>query len=175
IGRGLQHDWRHGADKYQFGDTALAVERDIVRCLAAARRMANVDGVTQIQVRDDRSRVPAVVVHVMAVAHLGGPAMAAPVMSNDSIPLPEEVEHLGVPVIGAQWPAMMEDDGWRVLGAPVLVEDRYPILRGNRAHSNLLSSGAQAPMSGIRAQLPALAARGESGRKIIATGERERT
>jgi hypothetical protein len=71
IGRRLQHDWRHGADEYQFGDTALAVERDIVRCLAAARRMANVDGVAQIKMLDDRGRVRGVVVHVMAVAHLG--------------------------------------------------------------------------------------------------------
>src|SRR5262245_18654787 len=64
--------------------------------------------------------------------------MAAPVMSHDSIPLPEEVEQLGVPVIGTQWPAMMEDEGLRVLGAPVLVEDRDPILRGNCAHRSLL-------------------------------------
>src|SRR5262245_44719477 len=62
--------------------------------------------------------------------------MAAPVMSHDSIPLPEEVEHLGVPVVRAQWPAMMEDEGLRVLGAPVLVNDRHPILRGDRAHWN---------------------------------------
>src|SRR4029453_9556502 len=82
--------------------------------------------------------------------------MAAPIMSNDSIPLPEEVEHLGVPVIGAQWPSVMEDDGLRVLGAPVLVENRHPILRGNRAHVSLQSSGAQAPTSGIRDQLPSL-------------------
>src|SRR6266853_5983869 len=80
--------------------------------------------------------------------------MAAPVMSNDSIPLPEEVEHLGVPVVGAQWPAMMEDDGLRVLGAPVLVEDRHSVLRGNRAHLSLLNSGAQAPTSDIRDRLP---------------------
>src|SRR5262245_15354483 len=68
--------------------------------------------------------------------------MAAPVMRNDSIPLPEEVEHLGVPVIGAQRPAMVEDDGLRVLGAPVLVENRDPILRGDRAHLCLLSFGS---------------------------------
>src|SRR5580765_3232195 len=68
--------------------------------------------------------------------------MAAPVMSNDSIPLPEEVEHLGVPVVGAQWPAMMEDDGLRVLGAPVLVEDRHAVIRGNRAHLSLLTPSA---------------------------------
>src|SRR4029453_11371954 len=84
--------------------------------------------------------------------------MAAPVMSDDSKPLPEEVEHLGIPVIAAQGPAMMEDDGLRVLGAPVLVEDRHAILRGNRAHSSLLSFDAQAPTSHSRSTSNAWAA-----------------
>src|SRR5262245_32808347 len=100
------------------------------------------DGVAQIKMLDDRGRVRGVVVHVVAVAHLARPAMAAPVMSDDSIPFPEEVEHLRVPVVGAQWPAMMEDDWLCVLGAPVLVEDRHAIVRGHRAHLSLLRSGA---------------------------------
>src|SRR5678816_1057076 len=66
--------------------------------------------------------------------------MAAPVMGDDSISLPDEVEHLSVPVIGAQRPAMMEDDGLRVLGSPVLVEDRHAIIRRHRAHVSLLRS-----------------------------------
>src|SRR5262245_46317716 len=100
--------------------------------------MPDVDGVAQIQMLDDRRRVRGVVAHVMTLARLARPSMAAPVMSNDSITLPEEVEHLGVPVVGAQRPAMMEDDGLGVLGAPVLVEDRHPILRSHRAHLSLL-------------------------------------
>src|SRR5215468_4573594 len=60
--------------------------------------------------------------------------MAAPVMSDDSIPLPEEVEHLRVPVIGAQGPAMMEDDGLRVLRTPRLVVDGRSVLDGDRVH-----------------------------------------
>src|SRR5262245_51738507 len=106
--------------------------------------MANVDGVAKSQMLHDRSRVGGVVVHVVAVANLGRPAMTAPVMSNDSIPSPEEVKHLSVPVVGAQRPAMMEDNGLRVLGPPVFVEDRHAIIRGIRAHVILLSSGAQA-------------------------------
>ena len=62
----------------------------------------------------DRSGVRSVVLHVVTIADLARPAMSAPVMSNDAIPFPDEVEHLCVPVVGAQRPAMMEDDGLRV-------------------------------------------------------------
>ncbi len=47
--------------------------------------------------------------------------MAAAVMGDDAVALVEEEEHLGVPVIGAERPPVMEDD--RLAGAPVLVED----------------------------------------------------
>ena len=47
--------------------------------------------------------------------------MASAVMRNDAIPLLQEVEQLRVPVVGAQGPAMMEDDGLRVPGAPILI------------------------------------------------------
>src|SRR5207302_11448595 len=113
---------------------ALAVAGDIVRRFPAAGRMATVDGVVQIEMRDDRGGVRGVVVHVMTIADLARPAMALPVMSNDAIPPLHEVEHLGVPVVGAQWPAMMEDDGLRVLGAPVLVVDRRAVLHRNHVH-----------------------------------------
>jgi hypothetical protein len=49
--------------------------------------------------------------------------MAAAVMRDHAIALREEEHHLRVPVVGAQRPAVMEDDRLRVLGAPVLVED----------------------------------------------------
>ena len=113
---------------------ALAVARDIARRLPAAGRMANVDGVAQIEVLGDRGGVGGVVVHVVTIAHLGGAAVAPAVMRNDAIPLLYEVEHLSVPVVGAQWPAMMEDEGLRVPGAPVLVVDRRTVLHCDRAH-----------------------------------------
>src|SRR4029077_17275033 len=40
----LDQDRGHGADEHQLGDAALAMVGDIVRRLAAAGRMANVDG-----------------------------------------------------------------------------------------------------------------------------------
>src|SRR5215831_10924841 len=96
--------------------------------------MANVDGVAQIEMLRDRSGVRSVVVHVVTIADLARPAMAAPVMRNDAIPLFEEVQHLCVPVVGAQWPAMMEDDRLRVLRAPRLVVDGRTVLDRDRVH-----------------------------------------
>ena len=94
--------------------------RPLVRALHAfaieSHIYNNVDGVAQIEMRDDPGGVRGVVVHVVTIADLARPAMAASVMRNDAVALLQEVEHLGVPVVGAERPAMMEDDGLRVLG-----------------------------------------------------------
>src|SRR5262245_65932247 len=89
----------------------------------------------------------------MAVAPLARPAMAAPVVSDDSIPLPEEVEHLGVPVVGAQGPAVMEHDGLRLLGAPVLEEDRDSVLRCDGVHRVLLRALSEPVRTGAASYL----------------------
>src|SRR5215213_1093833 len=48
--------------------------------------------------------------------------------------LAEEVEHLGVPVVGAERPAVVEDDRLSVLRAPVLVEDFNAIFGRDGSH-----------------------------------------
>ena len=53
-------------------------------------------------------------------------------MGDDAVALLEEEQHLRVPVVGAERPAVMEDD--RLPGAPVLVEDLRAVLRGDGAH-----------------------------------------
>ena len=68
----------------------------------------------------------------MAVARLGGPAVAAAVMGDDAIAVIEEEQHLRVPVIGRQRPTVAEDDG--LTFAPVLVEDLNAVFGCNRAH-----------------------------------------
>ena len=88
----LHHDGRHGADEHQLGDAALAVARDVACCFAAAGRMADVDRVAQIEMRDDSGGVRRVVAHVVPIADLARAAMAPPVMSNDAIPSLHEVE-----------------------------------------------------------------------------------
>src|SRR5215470_15366550 len=67
--------------------------------------------------------------------------MAATVVSDDPVTLREEEEHLGVPVIGGQRPAVSEDD--RLPLAPVLVEDLDAVLGLDRAHGSLLPLGGR--------------------------------
>ena len=67
---------------------------------AAARRVADMDCILQIEMRGQRREIVGVVVHVVAVTGLGGSAMAAPVVRNDAIAVLEEEHHLRVPIIG---------------------------------------------------------------------------
>src|ERR1700730_11382324 len=83
--------------------------------------MTDVNGVLQIEMRGQSRQVICIVVHVVAFAWLGGPAMPAPIMGNDAIAMIEEEHHLRVPVICRERPPMAEHD--RLTFAPVLVED----------------------------------------------------
>ena len=84
------------------------------------------DGVAQIEMLDHRGGVGGIVVHVVAVRHLARAAVAAAVMRDDAIAMLDEEQHLRVPVVGAQRPAMVEHD--RLALAPVLVEDLGSVL-----------------------------------------------
>src|SRR2546421_5000640 len=68
-----------------------------------------------------RREVVGIVIHVMAVAHLAGPAVASSVMGNNAIAVFEEEQHLRVPIVGAERPAVAEHDG--LTFAPVLIID----------------------------------------------------
>ena len=112
----------------------LTMLGDIVGCLATARRMSNMDGVTKVEVLYDSRGVGRIVIHVVAIANLGRAAVASPVVCDDAIPLGEEVEHLGVPVVGTQRPAVVEDDRLSGLPAPVLVVDFNAIFGSDGGH-----------------------------------------
>src|SRR6185436_14760780 len=73
-----------------------------------------------------------IVVQVMAVVDLGRAAMAAPVVRDNAKAAFQEEQHLRVPIVGRQRPAMAEHD--RLTLAPVLVEDFDSVFGGYRAH-----------------------------------------
>src|SRR5438094_9695630 len=71
-------------------------------------------------------------IHVMAATGLRGTTMSAPVVGYDAIAVLEEEQHLRVPIIGRQRPAVAKHDG--LTFAPVLVADLRPIFRRNCRH-----------------------------------------
>ena len=93
VGGRLHQDRRHGTDENQLGDAALAlaVAGDVVRRLAAPRGMAEMDCVAQVEMLDHGCDVCGVVVHVVAVAHLGRSAVLAPVVGDHAIALAKEI------------------------------------------------------------------------------------
>ena len=147
ISHGFQHHRRNRPDQHRLGDPAFAVARDIARDLASAGRVADMDGILEIERRGEFGDIGGIGVHLVAVRGLGRAAMAAAVMSDDAIALIKEEQHLVVPIVGAQRPAVMEDDG--LARAPVLVEDLGAVLGRDRVHCSLL----QSPV-GIRPNIP---------------------
>src|ERR1700677_2937533 len=83
----------------------------IARHLAAAGGVPDVNSILQVEMGSQRREVIGIVIHVMPFAHLRRAAMAAAVMSNDAIAMTEEKQHLRVPVVGGERPAMAEHDG----------------------------------------------------------------
>src|SRR5215471_19665053 len=83
----LHHDRRHCGHQHRLSNPAPAVSRNVARDFAAARGMADMDGVAEIQVLDDRGCVGSVMVHVVAVGHLTRTSVAAPVDSYDAVSL----------------------------------------------------------------------------------------
>ena len=86
----------------------------------------------------DRREVGRIVIHVVPVGDLTRPAVAAPVVRDDAEALAEEVQHLRVPVVAAERPAVVEHERLRVSRAPVLVEDLDAVFRGDRGHGFFL-------------------------------------
>ena len=139
----LHHDRRDGADQHRLGDAALTVPGDVVHDFPAAGGVSDVDGVVKIEMSGHRGEIVGVVVHVVTVAGLGRPAVSPAVMGDDPVAVLEEEQHLGVPVVGGQRPAVAEDD--RLARSPVLVEDLRAVCRGDRAHAFLLRGRGVSP------------------------------
>ena len=136
IGGRLDHERRHRADEDRLGHATLraagAVAADVARDLAAARRVPDVDGVLQVERLGERDEVVGVGVHLVAVPGLGRSPVSAAVVGDAAKAARREEDHLGVPVVRAERPAVAEDDG--LPAAPVLVVDLRAVLRGDRAH-----------------------------------------
>src|SRR5258705_7538697 len=94
------------------------------------------DGVRQVKLPDEFSEVIGIGVEVIAVPGLARSAMAAPIMRNTAVSARRQIEHLILECVGAQWPAMAEDDG--LTRAPVVIINFRAVRGGDGTHGCLL-------------------------------------
>src|SRR5262249_62343827 len=109
----------------------------IVRHLAATGGVTDMHGILEVEMRGKRREVVGIMIHVVTVTRLRGPAVAAAVMGYDAIAVMQEEQHLGVPVICRQRPAVTEHDGLTL--APILVEDLNAVLGCDGGHDTRVS------------------------------------
>lgn len=121
IALALHHDRGQGADEHHLLDAAGPVPVEEPGGLAAARRVANHNGVLQIQKLEELVEDVGVAVHVVALLQPRTPAVSAVVVGNDAVALAGEEELLAVPAITVERPSMRKDDQRAVLVVPVLV------------------------------------------------------
>src|SRR5262249_25304365 len=133
-----QHERRHGGDENRFGDPLRSVAADVARHFSASGGMADQRGVLEIERLDDGCKIVGIAVHVVSESSLARPAMATPVKRDDAEAVLLEEQHLAVPSVGAERPAVRESD-YRAF-APVLVIDLRTVFRRDRAHF-ILPSG----------------------------------
>ena len=137
----LQHERRHGGDQDGLGDPGRSVAADVARDLAAAGRVTHQGDVVEVEGLDKGREIVGIAVHVVARrAWLDRPwprrscAMARK-------PFCDEEQHLPVPRVGVQRPAVGERDGGTL--APVLVVDLGAVLRGDGAHDSAPLRGCE--------------------------------
>src|SRR5579864_9287645 len=94
--------------------------------------MAHMNGLFEVEMRGERGQVISVVIHVVAAISLRGAPVSAAVVGNDAIAIINEEQHMRLPIIGRERPAVTEDD-WLPL-SPVLVIDLRTILGCDRRH-----------------------------------------
>src|ERR1700674_4923528 len=115
----LHHQRRHRADEHGHADALLAVPPNVTGNLSAAGRVAHMDYVLQVKLFGEGCEIVGVGVHVIAIPGLGGTAVTSPVVRDDSIALLAEEQHLSVPVVRGERPAVTEHYGLAL--SPVLV------------------------------------------------------
>src|SRR5471030_321016 len=82
--------------------------------------------------RRQRRQIVGVMIHIMTIAGLAGPAVTAPVMGDHAKAFAQEKKHLRVPIVGRERPAVTEND--RLSAAPVLVVNLGAVLGLDRRH-----------------------------------------
>src|SRR5947207_5211365 len=94
---------------------------EITHYLAAARGMADVNRILEVEMIGHGLQIVGIMVHVVSAAGLSRATMSTPISCNDAETFAEEKKHLRVPIIRRERPAVAEHN--RLPAAPVFIID----------------------------------------------------
>src|ERR1700722_6016075 len=99
---------------------------------SATGGVTHVDCVLQIELFCEGGKIVGVGVHLVAIPSLRGTTVASPVMRDHAITALAEEQHLAVPVVRSERPAVTEHDG--LACSPVLIVNLRTVFRGDGRH-----------------------------------------
>ncbi len=102
---------------------------DVARHLTGAGRVADVNGIVEIEFLDKSREIVGIGVDVIAGPWLAGSPVTASIVRNAPVPPIGEEHHLVFPRVAIQWRAVAEDD--RLASPPVLEEDFGAVADGD--------------------------------------------
>src|ERR1019366_6783835 len=132
IGRRLQHQWRDSGHQNCLDHAFRAVAADIAGDFSTASGEADQSRAFEVERFDQSREVIGVGIHVVASPGLARSPMATTVMGDRAIAVGCQEDHLSLPAIGIQWPAVAEHDGLSC--APILVVDLGAVFGCDRTH-----------------------------------------
>src|SRR6516225_1235021 len=132
IGGRLQHQRRHRRNDRSLDEASVTVPREIAHHFPASGRVSDMNGILQIEMCRYGGKIVGVMIEVVTIEHLAGAAVAAAIVGNHAVALLEEEQHLVIPIVARQRPAVAEHDGLTL--APVLVIDFDAVPRFDKAH-----------------------------------------
>src|SRR5262245_34720677 len=109
--------------------------------LAATRGVAHERGVSQIEGFDYGPEVVGITVHVVVGRSLAGAAMAPAIERDAAVAVMHEEQHLTVPRVGIERPAVRKCDDRT--SAPILVVDFGAVFGGDCRHCAFLFRGRE--------------------------------
>src|SRR5580692_3030966 len=106
---------------------------NVTRNFSTAGGVAHMDRIFQVKLFSQHREIVGVGVHIIAIPRLFGTAVPSPVSRNDSIAALAEKQHLSVPIVRREGPAVTEHDGLSL--APVFVVNLCTVFCRNRWHT----------------------------------------
>src|SRR5690606_40642632 len=115
---------------------------DVPRHFASTSGVADKCDLIEVQLFDELSEVIGVRIHVVAGRRLARASMATPIVRDCPVAVLRKEEHLSLPCIAVERPAVREDDAG--CGAPVVLEALRAVAGGAVSHVGVVLRGAGA-------------------------------